>query len=232
MRNPTAINQIGALSRIATRHEVTSRLLVAVFRGELPEGTRLVVQTLAKQFGVSATPVREALLEMESVGMVEFLHNCGAVVKPWGRRQVREIFHLRRIIEVEATRCACGKIDTEALKKNKAGITELLQQNQGPGWTDAAIVVDRQMHDLIDESCGNDRLMDEVRRYDVLIQAIREVAENKQEVQTQAIFEHQAIIDGLLKNEPEVAAAQMARHISNTASMIETIMFGEEEEMA
>ncbi len=228
MGNPTATNQIGVLSRIAIRHEVTSRLLVAVFRGELPEGTRLVVQTLAKQFGVSATPVREALLEMESFGMVEFLHNRGAVVKPWGRRQVREVFHLRRILEAEATRCACGKIDTEALQKIKAESTKLLQRNQEPGWTDAAMAVDRQMHDLIDESCGNDRLRDEVRRYDVLIQAIREVVENKQEVQTQAISEHLAIIDGLLENEPEVAAVQMARHISNTAKSIEKVMFDEE----
>ncbi len=220
--------QIGVLPLNALRHKVTRRLLGAVFRGELPVGTRLVAQSLAKQFGISATPVREALLEMETIGMVEFPHNRGAVVKPWGRRQVREVYHLRRILEAESARCSCGRVNADALEKLKAESTELLQRNQEKGWTDEAMVVDQQMHTLIIEACDNDRLTDEVHRYDVLIQAIREVVENKQETQTQAILEHLAIIDALLANEPEIAYAQMARHINSTAKTIENIMFGPE----
>ena len=163
MKTPTVIKQFGVLPRNALRHEVTSRLLGAIFRGELPEGTRLVAQTVAKQLGVSATPVRESLLELETIGMVEFPHNRGAVVKPWGRRQVREVYHLRRILESEATRYACGKIDIEGLKKLRAESTELLQRNQQQDWTDEAMVVDRQMHNLIVGSCDNDRLIDEVQ---------------------------------------------------------------------
>lgn len=191
-------------------------------------GTRLVAQTLAKQFGISATPVREALLEMETIGMVEFPHNRGAVVKPWGRRQVREVYHLRRILESEATRCACGRINPETLNSIKAEMTELLQRDQNQAWTDDAMVVDQQLHNIIIKDCDNDRLMDEVNRYNVLIQAIREVVGNQQETQTQAILEHLAIIDALLAKEPEVAAAQMARHINSTAKSIESIMFGDE----
>ncbi|MBN2296492.1 MAG: GntR family transcriptional regulator [Pirellulales bacterium] len=216
------------MPRNALRHEVTRRLLWAVFRGELPLGTRLVAQTLAKQFGISATPVREALLEMETIGMVEFPHNRGAVVKPWGRRQVREVYHLRRILESEATRCACGRINPETLNSIKAEMTELLQRDQNQAWTDDAMVVDQQLHNIIIKDCDNDRLMDEVNRYNVLIQAIREVVGNQQETQTQAILEHLAIIDALLAKEPEVAAAQMARHINSTAKSIESIMFGDE----
>ncbi len=228
MKTPPEISQIGVLPRNALRHEVTRRLLGAVFRGELPTGTRLVAQTLAKQFGISATPVREALLEMETIGMVEFPHNRGAVVKPWERRQVREVFHLRRILEAEAARCACGRVDAEPLATLKAESTDLLHRDKEEGWTDEAMAVDRQMHTLIVEACDNDRLTDEVRRYDVLIQAIREVVGNQQETQTQAILEHLAIIDALLANDSEVASAQMARHINNAAEAIENILFDDE----
>ncbi len=228
MNTPPEITQIGVLPRNALRHEVTRRLLGAVFRGELPSETRLVAQTLAKQFGISATPVREALLEMETIGMVEFPHNRGAVVKPWGRRQVQEVYHLRRILESEAARCACARIDPKALETLKTEMTDLLQRDQEGAWTDEAMDADRQLHDLIIASCDNHRLMDEVSRYNVLVQAIREVVGNQQETQTQAILEHLAVIDSLLAQEPEVAAAQMARHINSTAKSIESIMFGDE----
>ena len=228
MKISPEISQIGVLPRNALRHEVTRRLLGAIFRGELPAGTRLVAQTLAKQFGISATPVREALLEMETIEMVEFPHNRGAVVKPWGRRQVREVYHLRRILEAEAARCACGRIDIEALEMLKCQSSELLHRDKEEDWTNEAMDVDRRMHNLIVESCDNDRLAGEVHRYDVLIQAIREAVENQQETQTQAIMEHLAIIDALLANDPEVASAQMARHIKNTAEAIENIMFADE----
>ena len=162
---------------------------------------------------------------METIGMVEFPHNRGAVVKPWGRRQVREVYHLRRILETEAARCACGRINLETLETLKSQSTELLHRDKEEDWTEEAMDVDRQMHNLIVESCDNDRLTDEVHRYDVLIQAIREVVGNQQETQTQAILEHLAVIDALLANDPEVASAQMARHIKNTAETIENIMF-------
>lgn len=227
MKNTSFIGNIALLSRNALRHDVTSRLLTAIFRGELPEGTRLVAQTLAKQFGISATPVRESLLEMEAVGMVEFPHNRGAVVKPWGRRQLREVYHLRRILETEAARTACGKIDPEELKKLERESRELLERKSEAGYGEEAMAIDRKLHFLILEACENERLMNEVQRYDVLIQAIREAVANEQEAQTQAIRDHLAIIEGLTAGHSETAAACMADHIDNTAKAIEKVMFGE-----
>ena len=89
------------------REVVVQRILAAVIRGEFPIGHRMVIQNLAEQFGVSATPVREALVELASIGIVENLPNRGAVMREFGVTQIREIYQLRRILEVEAVRTAC-----------------------------------------------------------------------------------------------------------------------------
>ena len=73
------------------RFDVVGQVLTAIFGGQLKAGDRLIVTRLAADFGVSATPAREALLELTHFGVVELLPNKGAVVRPLGPQQVREI---------------------------------------------------------------------------------------------------------------------------------------------
>src|SRR3989304_1469431 len=86
-------------SAFRPRQNLTQTLLTAVFRGQIPEGEWLNAQKLAAEFGVSATPVREALLELAAVGLVEMQHNRGTVVRPFKARELRDIYHLRAILE-------------------------------------------------------------------------------------------------------------------------------------
>ncbi|MBN2216042.1 MAG: GntR family transcriptional regulator [Pirellulales bacterium] len=215
------------LTRGALRHEVAKRLLTAIYRGQLPANTRLVVQKLAKQFDISATPVREALLELEELGIIESFHNRGAVVKQFGPQQLRDIYHLRRILESEAARCACGQIDTDLLEQLKQDMLQLTRGNREPGWSTIVMENDLQFHSLIANYCGNPRLRDEIRRYTALVEVVREVAGNEQEVQYKGLSEHLAVIGGLISNEPETAALQMARHIDSTAKSVSGILFSQ-----
>jgi len=54
-------------------------------------------------------------VELEAVGLIELCHNRGAVVKPFGPEQLRDFFHVRRILETEAARSACGRIQADSL---------------------------------------------------------------------------------------------------------------------
>ncbi|MCX7425908.1 MAG: GntR family transcriptional regulator [Planctomycetia bacterium] len=225
MDTPHSLDQMPVLSRTALRHEVVRRLLAAIFRGELTEGTRLVAQKLAARFGISATPIREALLELAAVGVVEFSHNRGAVVKAFGPRQLREIYHLRRILETEATRCACGRMDPAALENLRRETAGLLQNPEQEGWSETVMAVDGTLHEKIADGCGNPRLRDEIRRYNTLVQTAREVVGNQHKVQTQAMLEHLPIVDALLAGQAELAGQHMARHVDSTAAAVEAIMF-------
>lgn len=216
----------GPLTSNALRHAVVVRLMASIFEGTLPAGTRLIIRKMAEQMGVSATPIREALVELEGIGLVQFSHNRGAVVKPFGPQQLREIYHLRRVLESEAARCACGQIPRDDLKSLQHEMRQLLDADtEAAEWSQTAMVTDRKLHDLTAKHCGNARLVDEINRYHTLLQTIREIIGNRRRAQQMALKEHMPIISALLAGDPEKVAAAMVRHINSTLKSVEAVMF-------
>lgn len=206
------------------RDDVTRQLLVAIFSGAIKSGDRMVAQTLARQLGVSATPVREALVELASVGMIEILPNRGAVCLPFGVRELREIYHLRRILEVEATRLACGRLAVEPLRDLRISLARLAERKSGD-WSAQAMELDARLHTQIARGCANARLCHEIDRYKNLMQSIREVVGDTHRVQLRAVEQHIEIVDALIESDTDNACRAMARHIEQTASAVERALF-------
>ena len=84
--------------------------------------------------------------------------------------------------------------------------------------------LDIRLHSLIAEHCGSTRLQDELRRYNTLVQAIREVVDNERQAQEVALSDHAEIISALQSNDCDKAATTMEQHIRNTANLIEKLM--------
>src|SRR6478735_8416538 len=84
------------------RAHVEQALSAAIVTGELAPGTLLTVPTLATQFEVSATPVREAVLDLESRGFVESVRNKGFRVTEVSREALRQIDEVRQLLEPAA----------------------------------------------------------------------------------------------------------------------------------
>src|SRR5437016_4677229 len=93
------------------RQTIVQSLLTDIVQGRLRAGEHLITQELAQRFGVSHTPIREALIALAGIGIIDLLPNRGAVVRPVSREDVREVCHVRRILECAATRAACGRIE-------------------------------------------------------------------------------------------------------------------------
>src|SRR5712692_3697809 len=88
------------------RQTLAASLLADVFQGRLRAGEHLVTQELAERFGVSPTPIREALITLAGVGIIDLLPNRGAIVRRVTPHEVREVCQVRRVLECEATRSA------------------------------------------------------------------------------------------------------------------------------
>lgn len=92
---------------------VVARLRDGIFRGEFPPGSRLNIAELATQYNVSSVPVREALRNLETEGLVEIRVNRGAIVRELSRNEVRELYLIRFPLEllaaIEASRHANAK---------------------------------------------------------------------------------------------------------------------------
>lgn len=224
------------VSRGNLRQQVTARLLAAVFLGRFAPGQRLVVQHLATAYDVSPTPVREALVELAALGIVELLPNRGAAVLPFGPEQVREISQVRRVLEVEATRCACGRIDPAGL----AGLCDELERLRGRPADERrdrdARALDNRLHGLIAESCGSARLEAEIGRYLTLFRTLRDVGHQRDAAtnysRTDDVAEHLAILRRLQAGDADGAARAMDEHIHCATKAVLDVLFSARPEPA
>jgi DNA-binding GntR family transcriptional regulator len=206
------------------RGKLALRMLTDIFRGKYADGDRLVEQDLAATYGVSRTPIREALGELAAVGLIELRANRGAVVLPFGRRELANIYQLREILEAAATKLACGKIPAMKLENLHARLT-LLQRRTDEQWSDRAMALDRRLHDLIAEHTGNARLAREIANYRGFLQAVRLTVGNQQHAQRHGIKHHLTIIEALLANDPAAAHDAMVDHIRFTAALAADTLF-------
>src|SRR5262249_48229547 len=136
-------------------------------------------------------------------------------------REVREICQVRRLLECQATRNACGRIDLATLS---AIADDLRQLQTRPATSIAAFIhearlVDSRLHDLIAGSCGNDFLAKELGRLKILFRAFRDVSYIRHEAQNDhrrppaEAGAHPAIVEALPASDALTASRAMARHI-------------------
>ena len=207
------------------RQTIVQSLLADVFQGRLRAGEHLVTQELAERFGVSHTPIREALITLAGIGIIDLLPNRGAVVRRVTADEVREVCQVRRVLECEATRSACGRIDPDQLHALAADLRGLMapEQRPGPAFIERARAIDSRLHDLIAESSGNGFLAKELSRLKTLFRAFRDVAwqhdqaHNDYHRLTEEAREHLAVVEALLAGDAKEAARAMARHIRSGA---------------
>jgi DNA-binding GntR family transcriptional regulator len=220
------------------RQSLTESLLHDVFQGHLRAGEHLVVRELAEKYGVSPTPIREALITLAGVGIIDLLPNRGAVVRHVRPVEVREILQVRRALECEATRNACGRIQLAELHELAVELKKLMSARsfKESNFIDRARAVDSRLHDLIAESCGNTFLAQELGRLKILFRAFRDVLYQRDEARndfhrvSREAGEHLAIVEALLTGNAREAARAMSRHIRSGSRYWSRVAPGRKEE--
>ncbi len=216
---------------LGLRPLVVRRLIRAMFNQRLQAGDRLVVGKLAAQLGASSTPVREALLELSTLGLVELIPNRGAVCLDFGAEQLLDMYLLRRILEAEAARRAAVNLAGALASRNvlhgiRSRLTTLLDaKDTAPGWLDEAVAVDVALHQAIASNCGSPRLCHEINRYHELMVCVRESVGNDRTVQQIATEEHIALVEHLAAGRPDDAADAMRHHLEHTAGLAVSLLF-------
>jgi DNA-binding GntR family transcriptional regulator len=199
---------------------VVEALLGETLQGTLRAGQRLVIKDLSERFQVSSTPIREALVQLEGIGVIDFVPNSGAVVRRVTKSDVKEVCQVRKALECEATRSACGMIDLNELHELAMTFRQMkTARRRGAAYVDKARQFDSRLHDLIAESCGNRFLAKEIGRLKLLFRAFRDaaweqrVANNDYYRFAEEAEEHLAVVEALIAGDAKEASQAMARHI-------------------
>lgn len=219
------------VSRLGLRDQVAQRILVEVFEGRFTSGSRLVVQRLSEQFEVSPTPVREALVELAGLGIVRLLPNRGAVVNPFGAEELRHMSQVRRALETEACRSACGRIEPRVLRELRRQLDQLKRMPRSDAWDRDARAADSRLHLLIAESCGNPRLATEIRRYLSLFRSVRNISHVRDSWahyrRSNDVPDHLRIVEALVRSDPDRAAKAIDAHIRSITEVLVEVVFGD-----
>jgi DNA-binding GntR family transcriptional regulator len=197
------------------REQARQALRASILGGELAAGHIYSAGTLAEQFGVSATPVREALLDLASAGLVEPVRNRGFRVLAIADADLDEISELRRLLEVPAVALIVDRASPEELAALEPAVTEmerLAHAEEIP----AFLVADREFHLALLRLARNERLVEVVanlRDQTRLIGLPRIVGERGL---WEVAAEHRPLLEMLQARDTAGAQALMDVHIGHT----------------
>ena len=184
--------------------EVYRRLRADIMSLRLPPDSRVSVDSLARELGVSQTPIREALSMLEANGLVSKRHFAGYATSPrMDRAQLDELFEFRLLIEPHAARKAA-----EMMREDDIA---LLASGESAVSHDGFADMDSEFHRLIAQGARNHLIAGSLARLHIHIHIFRSCF--RTEIAEEAVHEHDAIIGAIRAREGAAAEAAMRRHI-------------------
>lgn len=176
------------------RDRISESLSAAIISGELAPGTLVSVPTLASQFAVSATPVREAMLDLEQRGFVASVRNKGFRVTEVSEQDLREIVELRQLIEAPAMRSLAESFPTESLPQWRLLAQQIVVHAENANLT-GFIECDRDFHLGLLDLHGNARLVDMVRELRLQTRMVDLALKTMSEELPESAREHHILLD-------------------------------------
>lgn len=194
-----------------TAHEfVRETIRRSILSGELPGGTRLVQAELAEALDVSTTPVREALRDLASEGLVQLDAHRGGIVRELQPDELTEIYEIRKILEPEAMRLAVGRITDEALQR----FEDLHEQMQQSDSAVDFLLLNREFHLSMYDAVDSPRLMGILTGLlDASAMYVGAAISSRPDLRIQAVADHVDILAAIRSGDADAAAAAILDHL-------------------
>ncbi|WP_406274951.1 GntR family transcriptional regulator [Streptomyces sp. NBC_00191] len=205
-------------TRERLRDQVAHALRAALISGELRPGEVYSAPVLAEDFGISATPVREAMLDLAREGLVEPVRNKGFRVTEVNERDLDQYTEIRALIEIPTvgriTRSAAREA-LEALRPVAEEIVRAARDHDLIGYLEA----DRQFHLSLLALSGNERLVETVGDLRKRSRLYGLTALDERGGLIPSAEEHLELLDLMLAGDAKGAEKLMARHLSHVRSL-------------
>ena len=206
------------ISRSVLSDQVKDRLLQAILDGRYPLGARIVETQVARELGTSQAPVREALRDLEALGVVETAAFRGARVRRPSADELLEAFVIRAELESLGARLAIPRLTDEDLQVLAAYVDEMRRAAES-GDYHAEATADASFHSRIVELAGNATLLRVWRTLEPYSRTyITMVVPGLDRLRIAHL--HAPIFEALRLRDPKLAVAVMHEHFSETAAML------------
>ncbi|HTU29387.1 MAG TPA: GntR family transcriptional regulator [Solirubrobacteraceae bacterium] len=213
--------------------QIAYRLQRDILERRIGLGDHLAQDELCARFGVSRTPIREALARLAASSLVELRPNRGAIVRRPGRREIRELYELRAELEGFAAERAAARIDRPTLRRLErlqGDLAELLRDQPWPNAADedrsafaAALgAANDAVHDLVLACAENDALLQDAQRLRERFPKdyVTEAAGGADELLALNVTEHEEVLAALAAGDGQRARRAMTDHVAHAGTLL------------
>jgi DNA-binding GntR family transcriptional regulator len=210
------------VGRLSLTSKIFNVIRDDILNGKYTEGEKLVEAKLAEELGVSRTPVREALKQLELDGIVENIPNRGVVVKGITKQDIQDIFTIRRAIEGIAATWAVERITDQELQDLKETY-ELMEFYTFKKDLDKFAEQNTRFHETIYRATKSRYLEQVLKDFQYYMKQSRKKSLEIEGRMQNALQEHKEILDAFLERDKERAERALTMHVSNSKRNVENM---------
>jgi DNA-binding GntR family transcriptional regulator len=216
---------------IPARERAYEHLKASILEGRFNPGERLTEEHLAKELGISRTPVREALHKLESEGLIKPLATRGFVASQDSKEEIEELFEIRAVLEGYALRVICGRITEPVLDQLEEAVAkaeEALQRH----CLDEIFRWNTRFHDTL-----HDLITDKHRLYHQMVTMRQYVLRYRKNTLQypdggkRTVEGHRRILLALRLRDPDLSERLMREHIEQSMKDALQFLFEESKEV-
>jgi DNA-binding GntR family transcriptional regulator len=208
------MNEHPIILRRSLHDELAARLRDMIVDGELKPAQKVPEAELCERFGVSRTPMREALKVLAAEGLINLLPNRGAVVAKITLQEIEELFPIMGALEALAGELACEKIDERTLAEILRLHETMVGHYKRGDWLRYS-KLNRSIHEAIFAAAGNVSLSAFYQQLIFRIHSIRFVAKKSPMRWREAVEEHKQMMAALEQRDGKKLAKIMVVHLQH-----------------
>jgi len=212
--------QLETSDKYSLRGQVFDRLREDILSERYHRNDELKELTIANELGVSRTPVREALRQLELEGLVNIIPNKGAYVVGITYKDISDIYEMRSMLEGLCARWATAYITDKEIEMLEE-IEDLAEFHAFKERHEKVLDLDNKFHNILYAATGSRMLNLTMTNFHHYLESTRKITLSANERVRQSIEEHRAIISAIKAGDTEAAERAAINHMKNTIINIE-----------
>ena len=202
--------------------EIENVVRSRILRGEYKIGEKVKETHLADELKVSRTPIRKAFKQLEREGLIEYVPNRGCFARGFTRRDIEDIYAIRKALEELTVEWAVSRITDDQIKELSEKCDKM-QTFVDKGDSANVLATNKEFHEIIYKATGSRFMSQVLRSYKEYIeQTTKPIFYEKSYLQS-IVDEHRAIVAAIARKDLKASVAAMSAHMTNSMGRAEQV---------
>lgn len=202
--------------------EIVDIIRERILKGEYKIGEKIKENQIASELRVSRTPIREAFKQLENEGLIDYIPNRGCFAKGFTRRDIEDLYAVRKSLEILAVEWAVDRITQEQIDKLQEQ-SDLMEFYTTRGDCKKVLEINSDFHSVIYNATGSRFMAQVLRSYKEYIEQTRKAIFDEKDYLEDIFQEHKAVLEAIKDRDAERAKAAMAMHLDGSKRRAEFI---------